>query len=257
MLIGIGGGVVCDIAGFVASTYMRGTRFGFVPTTLLAQVDASIGGKNGVNFAGYKNIIGTIRQPEFCLFDFELLKTLPEEELKSGLAEIVKHAAIGDNTLFSYLEEHHTDVLGLKKTAIEKVVYDSLLVKAGIVSRDESEKGERMKLNFGHTLGHAIESTTGMHHGEAVSIGMAIAARLSVTKGMLAAKDAERLAALLRKTGLPVEHMLDKEKLLDAVKRDKKRMENKINMVLLRSIGKAEICKISMDELEGVINDMC
>lgn len=169
-VVGIGGGIACDIAGFAASTYMRGLRFGFVPTTLLAMVDASVGGKNGVNFMGYKNIIGTIRQPEFCLCDFELLETLPESEMRNGLAEAVKSAAIGDAGFFSYLEGGWKDALSRKGSAVERVVHDSLRVKIGIVEADETEKGERMKLNFGHTIGHAVEKAAGIPHGEAISI---------------------------------------------------------------------------------------
>lgn len=255
IIIGIGGGIVCDITGFVATTYLRGIRFGFVPTTLLAQVDASIGGKNGVNFKGYKNMVGTIKQPEFCLFDFDLLKTLPERELKCGFAEVVKHAAIGDSALFAYLEVHVNDALSLKKTAIEKVVYDSLVVKAGVVTKDETEKGERMKLNFGHTIGHSIEKAAGIPHGEAVAIGMAIAANISAARGMIGKKDAERIIELLNKIGLPTSTELKTEVLIDAMRKDKKRRGNEINMVLLESIGKAKIETIKISELEGVLND--
>ncbi|VVB98401.1 3-dehydroquinate synthase [uncultured archaeon] len=201
---GIGGGIVCDVAGFAASTYLRGLKFGFAPTTLLAQVDASIGGKNGVNFKGYKNLVGTFRQPNFVLCDFEMLKTLPPRELRNGFAEIVKHGAIADAQLFSYLEENCKNALAIHRTAIEKIVYDSLMVKSRIVSLDETEKGERRKLNFGHTFGHAIEKTTGLPHGEAISIGMVAAARLSAAKGLLASKEADRIESLLKALGLPV-----------------------------------------------------
>lgn len=256
-VVGMGGGIACDVAGFAASTYLRGLPFGFVPTTLLAQVDASVGGKNGVNFRGYKNIIGLIRQPRFCLCDFSLLSTLPEKEMRCGFAEVVKHAAIGDAALFSYLEGGWSKAFKLNRTAIEKVVHDSLAVKIGIVGKDEGEKGERMKLNFGHTLAHALEKTTGVAHGEAVSIGMVAAAGLSVKKGLMQGKDAERLEALLREIGLPVRTGADKGEIAEAMRKDKKRHGGKIRMVLLEGLGKARVGEIGLDELEAVVDDMC
>ena len=256
-VVGIGGGIISDIAGFAASTYLRGLCFGFVPTTLLAQVDACVGGKNGVNFKGYKNLIGVFRQPQFCILDFGLLKTLPERELRCGMAEVVKHALIGDPTLFSYLEENSASALSLHRTVIEKIVHDSLVVKIKIVSADETEKGERRKLNFGHTFGHAVERTLGIPHGEAVSIGMVVAARLSVSMGMLAKKDGERIEALLEKIGLPTAIKGDKEAIFDAIEKDKKRENENINFVLLEGIGKAKVAEISIRELEGIVNDLC
>jgi len=255
-IVGVGGGIVCDVAGFIASTYMRGVQFGFAPTTLLAQVDAAVGGKNGVNFKGYKNIIGTIRQPGFCLCDFEMLKTLPEAEMRNGFAEVVKHAAIGDASLFTYLEGDWKRAFVLEKTAIGKVVHDSLQVKMRIVTADEMEKGERMKLNFGHTLGHAVEKVTGIPHGSAVSIGMVAAAKLSVRKTGLAQKDAERLETLLKGIGLPTSIGADREKVLDAMRKDKKRYGENIRMALLEGMGKAKIVEVGLGELEEVVDDM-
>ena len=179
-LVGVGGGIVCDITGFVASTFLRGVRFGFVATTLLAQVDASVGGKNGVNFEGYKNMVGLFQQPEFVICDPEVLKTLPRKEISCGLAEIVKHAAIADTDLFAYIEKHVEDILALDRQAVEKLVQVSVRIKSSIVSRDETEQGARRLLNFGHTFGHAIEKVVGVPHGEAVSMGMVIASALSV-----------------------------------------------------------------------------
>ncbi len=255
-IIGIGGGIVCDVAGFAASTYLRGVRFGFVPTTLLAQVDASIGGKNGVNFKGYKNLIGTFRQPEFVLCDFELLKTLPVRELGNGFAETVKHGAVGDTELFAYLEENCQNALNLHRTAIEKIVYDSLMVKTKIVSAVETEIGERRKLNFGHTIGHAIEKTAGLPHGEAISIGMVAAARLSAAKGMLAQKDAQRIESLLAKLGLPTKIKAGKRDIMDAIEKDKKRESVKINFVLLDGIGKSKVVGIPLGELGAIVDDL-
>jgi 3-dehydroquinate synthase len=255
-IVGIGGGVVCDIAGFVASTYLRGVRFGFVASTLLSQVDASVGGKNGVNFEGYKNMVGVFNQPEFVVCDMKLLKTLPEKEILCGLAEVVKHAVIGDTDLFSYLEKHYKRVLRLDAEAIEKVVYHSVLLKSSIVNRDEKEKGERRKLNFGHTLGHALEKTTGVPHGEAVSAGMVVASALSKKGGYLSAEQMDRIEALLKKLKLPTRVELDGKRLLDVVRKDKKRQGEEINFVLLQNIGKAVVEKISIKELETVVNEM-
>lgn len=258
-VIGIGGGIVCDIAGFVATTFMRGMKCGFVPTSLLAQVDASIGGKNGVNFKGYKNIIGTFRQPDFVLCDFELLATLPERELRCGFAEIVKHGAISDAALFTYLEENHAAALSLKKTVIEKVLHDALVAKAKVVERDETEHGERMKLNFGHTIGHSIERVVGIPHGEAISIGMVAEARLSVAKRMLTEKDAERLRTLLGNIGLPttLDGKCNKTAIIDAIKKDKKKRNAKLRIILLEGIGKAKVCEITEADLEVAIHDLC
>ncbi len=255
-IVGIGGGVVCDIAGFAASTYMRGVPFGFVSSTLLSQVDASVGGKNGVNFEGYKNMVGVFNQPEFVICDLNLLKTLPQKEVLCGLAEVVKHAAIGDSNLFSYLEQEDKRVLKLDEEVIEKAVYDSVLIKSGIVNRDEKEKGERRKLNFGHTLGHAIEKTTGAPHGEAVSVGMVAASALSEKKGYLSREEKDRIEALLKKFQLPTRVGLDGKRLLDAVRKDKKREGEEIHFVLLQGIGKAVVEKISVKELDTLISEM-
>jgi 3-dehydroquinate synthase len=256
-IVGVGGGIVCDITGFVASTYLRGIRFGFVPTTLLAQVDASIGGKNGVNFKGYKNIIGNIRQPEFCLCDSEMLKTLPKKEMRCGFAEVVKSAAIGDAELFTYLEENWEKASSLHQTALERVVTGSVNVKMKIVEEDEQEQGVRRKLNFGHTIGHAMEKVKGIPHGDAVSIGMVAAARISAERKYVDTKEVERLVKLLEDMGLPTEIQADKEMIMDAIRKDKKREKQSIMMSLLDGIGKARIEDVPLDEVEVVVNDMC
>jgi 3-dehydroquinate synthase len=253
MIVAIGGGIVCDIAGFVASTFMRGIRFGFVSSTLLAQVDASVGGKNGVNLHGYKNLIGVFNQPEFVICDLNLLKTLPLEEIRCGFAEIVKHTLIADAEMFSYLEKNYEKAIELDFQAIEKLVLNSVEIKSDIVNMDETEKGERRKLNFGHTFGHAIEKTTGLPHGEAVSMGMVVASELSVHHGLLSPEDSKRIKLLLRKLGLPVEISFDKSKIIDALKKDKKRETGKIHFVLLNKIGNAVIQEIEITELEKVI----
>ncbi len=255
-VVGVGGGIVCDITGFVASTYLRGVHFGFVPTTLLALVDASVGGKNGVNYHGYKNLVGTFNQPEFVLCDFSFLKTLPYDELKNGFAEAIKSSLIGDKSLFDYIEKNGQKISSLENKAIKKIVHDSLNVKMEIVSRDETEKGERRKLNFGHTIGHAIERTVGCSHGEAVSIGMVAAAKLSARKGMLTENKVKKIITLLDFFKLPVKPRGAQEAIMDAIRKDKKREGENIHFVLLDGIGKAQTEKISIDDLREVLFDL-
>jgi 3-dehydroquinate synthase len=249
-LIGIGGGVVCDVAGFVASTYMRGLRFGFVATSLLAQVDASVGGKNGVNLRGFKNLIGSVTQPEFVLCDLRLLDTLPESEVANGMAEILKHALIADADMFAFLEERAEEALALDPPTIEKLVGDSIRIKAGVVGRDEREAGERRILNFGHTFGHALEKAGGLSHGEAVSIGMVLAAGLSVKMNRLSAAAYQRIAGLLRRLRLPVSTAVNPDQVLAALRRDKKREAARIHFVLLDDIGRAAVEEVDIRELE-------
>jgi 3-dehydroquinate synthase len=252
-IAGIGGGVVCDIAGFAASTFLRGIRFGFVSSTLLSQVDASVGGKNGVNLDDYKNIVGLFNQPGFVICDLSLLSTLPERELLNGFAEIIKHAVICDTKLFAFLEDNHKKALSLDRNVIGKLVYDSVKIKSGIVSRDEKEKGERRKLNFGHTFGHAFEKSMGILHGEAISAGMINAARLSVKKDLLKEEEFERLKRLIELFGLPVELSCDRVKVIDAIKKDKKRDSLSLHFVLLSGIGSAIVKEILISELEKEI----
>jgi 3-dehydroquinate synthase len=252
-IVGIGGGIVCDIAGFVASTYLRGVRFGFVSSTLLSQVDASVGGKNGVNFKDYKNMVGVFNQPEFVICDLNLLSTLPKKEILNGMAEIVKHGAIEDAGLFAYLEEHSQKALALDIEVIEKLVYDSIAIKSAIVNQDELEKGARRKLNFGHTFGHAYEKTTGIPHGEAVSAGMVVASKISVKRGHLPSEDAQRIETLLQKIGLPVRIQAEWKSVLDALKKDKKRKGNHIYFVFLNKIGNAFVDQIPIEDVEPVL----
>jgi len=251
-ITGIGGGIVCDISGFTASTYLRGVRFGFVPSTLLAQVDASVGGKNGVNFRGYKNMIGVFNQPEFVICDTNLLKTLTETDYLCGFAEIVKHAVIADAEMFAFLEKNCPESRERNQDVLQKLVHDSIVIKSEVVNRDEREKGERRKLNFGHTFGHAIEKTAGIPHGQAVSAGMVIAARLSVSRGLLSENEALRIEALLEKLGLPTRIPVNIKEASDALKRDKKREGKGICFVLIKGIGNAVTEDITVEELEAV-----
>lgn len=253
-ILGIGGGIVCDVAGYVASTYLRGVRFGFVSTTLLSQVDASVGGKNGVNFGGYKNMVGVFNQPEFVICDLTLLKSLPIRETLCGFAEIIKHGAIADRHMLDFLETHRDDALDLEPAIIEHLVYRSVEIKAGVVTRDERERGERRKLNFGHTFGHAIEKLTGIPHGEAVGAGMVLAAKLSVEIGLLQSREARRLERIVQSYGLPVRPPVDAQAMLTAVRKDKKRDGASIHFVFLESLGSARIEEITFAELQRMIN---
>jgi len=255
-VVGVGGGVVCDLAGFAAATYLRGLDFGFVPTTLLAQVDAAIGGKNGLNFLGYKNMIGVIRQPEFVLSDPAFLRTLPAEEIRSGFAEVIKSALVADAGLFEFLEQRHRDVLALDDEAVRTAVAGAASIKAAIVQADEREANERRKLNFGHTLGHALEKTRGLRHGEAVACGMVMASRISASRGMLPSDDAVRIERLLVSAGLPTAAGADPESLMEAIRRDKKRDREDVLFVCLASIGRAEVVRLSYGELEEHIHDL-
>jgi len=255
-VLGVGGGVVCDIAGFAASTYLRGLAFGYAPTSLLAQADAAVGGKTGVNFRGFKNLVGVIRQPRFVLCDPETLETLPSAEVRNGLAEIVKHAAIADARFFGRLERRAPDLLALRPAAVAEAVGASVAIKAAIVSKDEEESGERRKLNFGHTLGHALEAALGLSHGEAVGIGMAASADISVRRGLLPPAAAERLRTLLRSYGLPAAAVFDKEPVLAALARDKKRSGSNIRFAFLRRIGEAVLGDLGLEELRAYVQDL-
>ncbi|PID40006.1 MAG: 3-dehydroquinate synthase [Proteobacteria bacterium] len=248
-ILGIGGGIVCDITGFVASTYMRGTRFGFVASTLLAQVDASVGGKNGVNFGGYKNMVGVFNQPEFVICDTTMLKTLPMREVLCGFAEIIKHGAIADGHMLDFIETHRDAALDLDPGIINHLVYRSVEIKAGVVARDEWEKGERRKLNFGHTFGHALEKITGIPHGEAVAIGMVMAANLSVQKGFLDRHDAVRMEQVVNSYGLPWQFPVNVADTLVAMRKDKKRDGDGIHFVFLDSLGNALVEEITFKKL--------
>jgi 3-dehydroquinate synthase len=255
-IVGIGGGIVCDVCGFAASIYMRGLRFGFVSTTLLSQVDASVGGKNGVNFRGYKNMLGVFNQPEFVICDTTMLQTLDEREFKAGFSEIIKAASIKDADLFAYLEYHYPDALAQKPDVLEKLIFDSVSIKAKVVEADEREKGERKKLNFGHTFAHALEHMTGMLHGEAVAIGMILAASLSVKLGFLAQAESSRIAAVINRFGLPDSSNADLRLVLKAMKKDKKKEGDYMHLILLNKIGNALIHKIPFEQLENLVYDL-
>lgn len=250
-LVGVGGGVVTDMTGYAASVYLRGVKFGFVPTTVLAMVDAAIGGKNGIDVGLYKNMIGTINQPQFLLYDVSLLKTLPLPEWRNGFAEIIKHAAILDAPMFKELEKHDIAFYQKNKAALQKLIQRNALLKARVVKDDEFEKDRRRLLNFGHTLGHAIEKQYGLMHGEAVAVGMAFAAKLSAE--MLRFKSADKLLKLIDRYGLPLTAGYNKQKVFDVLVSDKKREGEWMNFILLERIGKAVIKKIPLTEIYKLI----
>lgn len=256
-ILAIGGGIICDMAGFVAATFMRGVEFGFVSTTLLSQVDASVGGKNGVNFKGFKNFIGTFCLPKFVICELSMLKTLTQSELLSGMAEVIKHGAIADPDLFTYIENNTQKVLRYDEDALERFVSDSVIIKSNIVNLDARENGTRRLLNFGHTFGHAIEKITKMPHGHAISVGMVYAARLSAKIDKLPQSDVDRLISLLDLLGLPSKVKVNADELFAAMKGDKKREGSGVHFVLLSEIGKAYVEKISFEKLEQYVYDLC
>ena len=257
LLVGVGGGLATDVAGFVASTFLREVKFGFISTTLLGQVDASIGGKNGVNLDGYKNMVGTIRQPSFVWCDLSLLQTLARKEYISGIAEVIKYGAIGDAEFMFYLGEHMEGLISLDPSVLEEVVTRSARAKVDVVQKDEKESGVRKLLNFGHTIGHAIERDRKVLHGEAVAVGMIMAARLSVNLGMLKESDADLLRTLVSAAGLPVEMSLDAEVIYGNIRKDKKKSGDQIHFVLLDGPGNAVVRPIPLKELKSMLHDMC
>ncbi|MBN2215521.1 MAG: 3-dehydroquinate synthase [Bacteroidales bacterium] len=255
-IVAVGGGIVCDVTGFAASVFMRGLRFGFVSTTLLSQVDASVGGKNGVNYHRYKNMIGVFNQPDFVICDTEMLKTLDRKEFIAGFAEIVKGGAIRDENLFRYLENNWQKALEMDTEVINHLVYESVMVKSRVVEADEKEKGERRLLNFGHTFAHSFEKLVDILHGEAVSIGMMVASGISEKLGYLKSQERDRIRQLLKNIGLPVSIGLDVTKLLAAARQDKKREGETIHLILLSRIGEAFSHKIKLNKLEELVYDM-
>lgn len=255
-ILGIGGGIICDMSGFIATIFMRGIDFGFVSTTLLSQVDASVGGKNGVNFRGIKNIIGTFSLPKFVICELDILRSLPKTEILSGMGEVVKYGCIYSEDFFKYIENHIDDIKNYSLDVFETLVYESVRIKAEVVSKDAKESGARRMFNFGHTFGHAIEKLTHMPHGCAVSVGMVYAAKLSVLKGKMSQSDCNRLISLLEKMEMPTTCEAKPEELLQLMRSDKKREGDSVHFVYLTSIGTCVVEKLSYTELAKVINDL-
>ncbi|MGH3642013.1 MAG: 3-dehydroquinate synthase [Mycobacterium sp.] len=253
-LIALGGGVIGDLAGFTAATFQRGVPFIQVPTTLLAQVDSSVGGKTAVNHPGGKNLIGAFHQPRLVFIDVATLRTLPRRQVQAGMAEVIKHGAILGPALFDLLEAQLDQIMALDETLLIEVVRQNCAIKAAVVGEDERESGHRAVLNFGHTVGHAVEMLTdyrGYLHGEAIAIGMAFAARLSAARGVCPPAVADRLIALLQRAGLPVEipEELIGRHLVLAVETDKKMSGGKVKFVCLEDIGRTRFVPLSGDEI--------
>jgi len=253
----LGGGVIGDLGGFVAATFMRGIPLIQIPTSLVAQVDASIGGKVAVNLPEGKNLIGAFYQPLLVLADVGFLRTLPERELKAGLAEVVKYGVIADPGLFRYLELNLEAILARDQEALTEIVLTSCRIKAGIVAEDEREEGRRVILNFGHTVGHAIEALTGytrFRHGEAVAIGMLAAAMLSFQRGLCREKDLQRIRDLLARIGLPTALPVPPGEIITAILYDKKVRETVPRLVLTKGIGHVTVSRVDdLKELEEVL----
>lgn len=256
LLVGVGGGVVTDIAGYVAAIYMRGIKCGLVPTSILAMVDAAIGGKNGIDVGVFKNMVGTIRQPEFIFYDYSFLETLPVPEWVNGFAEIIKHACIKDSLMFSFLEKYSLHEYQADKTLVADLIEKNAGIKTTIVTSDEYEKGERKLLNFGHTIGHAVENLHSMPHGHAVSIGMVAACNLSEKINGFHFADAARIVKLLAQYHLPVDLETDHAKVFEVLKMDKKRKADGVQFILLKNIGHAEIQFVSLADLEKHLKEI-
>ena len=294
-IVGIGGGITTDIAGFVASTYKRGVKFGFIPTTLLAQADASIGGKNGVNFHSYKNIIGTITQPEWIYICPHLLGTLSCREFRAGIAEVMKTFLLFDREYYKATLEYFSKLMHIYEThntytpdgnfynlpLLIDIIGKCAQYKNGVVERDEFERGERRLLNLGHTFAHAIEkiygeyansnenranaANEGIMHGEAVSIGLVLAAKLSGRMGMASNGFVQKLGNDLKSVGLPIQipcnpvtgERISMAQIVDALKKDKKVSGEHINLILPQEIGCVKDMNISIKELEELAGDLC
>lgn len=251
ILFALGGGVVGDMTGFAAATFLRGISFIQIPTSLLAMVDSSIGGKTGVDFDSYKNMVGAFHQPGAVYMNLSTLKTLPEREFYSGFGEIIKHGLIKDQLYYQWLKEHASSICSKESTLLEELIYRSNEIKRHVVENDPKEKGERALLNFGHTLGHAIEKFLhfSLLHGECVSLGVIAASYLSMKRGMISREELYEMKEIFKQYHLPVSYQgLDAEKILDFMKNDKKIIGGNIRFILLNGIGNAVIDKHITDE---------
>jgi 3-dehydroquinate synthase len=243
-VLALGGGVIGDLAGFIAATYMRGVPFIQVPTTLLAQVDSSIGGKVAVNHGHLKNNIGTFYQPKLVISDISTLKTLPEKEIINGLAEVIKYGVIRDKELFKLIEDNLNGLKMMESGLMQEVVFRCAAIKAVIVEKDEKDLGLRNILNYGHTVGHALESVSGFRikHGEGVAIGMVAAGMISNRMGILSQLELDRIISIVKETGLPSGIAgLNIEKIMQVIEYDKKKVKGKIRFILPETIGKVFI----------------
>jgi 3-dehydroquinate synthase len=257
-IMALGGGVVGDLAGFAAASYLRGIPYVQVPTTLLAQVDSSVGGKTGVNHQDGKNLIGAFYQPRVVLIDVNVLRSLSRRELVAGLAEIIKYGIIEDPALFTLLEEKMDKVIGLDRELLVEIIATSCAIKARVVEKDEREDDYRTVLNFGHTIGHALEAVTEYRnylHGEAVGIGMVQAAAISVQRGFCDQRSHERIRKLIRKAGLPLElpPQISRQNLIQSMEVDKKSAGGKIKFVMCAGIGRSCFHSLTPGEILGAL----
>ena len=253
-VVALGGGVIGDLAGFTAAVVRRGVRYVQVPTSLLAQVDSSVGGKTGINTSHGKNLVGSFHQPHLVLADIDTLSSLPDREMRAGYAEVIKYGLLGDQNFYTWLDDNVNNVLRRDKEAVKKAVRRSVEMKAEIVARDETEQGDRALLNLGHTFGHALEAWTGyssrLLHGEGVAVGMSLAARFSEQLGHCPPQTAAQITAHLKRSGLPTtiaeikaESPPDASHLLDLMGQDKKVKDGRLTFILLRQIGDAFITR--------------
>lgn len=252
LLIALGGGVVGDLTGFVAATYLRGIDFLQIPTTLLAQVDSSIGGKTGVDFQQYKNMVGAFHMPRMVYMNTATLNTLPAEQFSSGMAEIIKHGLIRDEAYYRWISDHREGICGLDPELLEEMIYRSCQIKGSVVEEDPKEKGVRAHLNFGHTVGHAVEKLSDfrLSHGYSVALGMKAAAYLSKKLGYLSGEDISEMLSVFASFGLPVSLPLeeDSREILQATKSDKKMAGKQIKFIILTAVGTAQIYREFTDE---------
>ena len=262
-LVALGGGVVGDITGYAAASYQRGVNFIQVPTSLLSQVDSSVGGKTGVNHDLGKNMIGAFYQPKAVIIDVDTLDTLSDQEYSAGMAEVIKYGLLGSADFLSMLEDNIESIMARNKDLIIEIIFNSCKDKASIVALDEFERGKRALLNLGHTFGHGIENAFGYGnylHGEAVSIGMVMAAKLSMDEGHLSHEDAIRVENILSKANLPIaiKKSIDSEALIEAMSLDKKSIDGKIRLVLLKALGDSYLTdSYSKENFNGVVNHFC
>ena len=257
MLLALGGGVTGDLTGFAAATYLRGIDFVQIPTSLLAQVDSSIGGKTGIDFMQYKNMVGAFYQPKLVYMNLSVLHSLPGKQIVSGMGEIIKHGLIKDASYFEWLIAHEKEIWALDPEILEEMIYISCNIKRDVVERDPKEQGERALLNFGHTIGHAIEklSDFSLYHGECVGLGIVAASYLSMQLGHISKEDFDKIQNALSLFELPTQmDGFNAEKVLSATKSDKKMVGNQVKFILLKEIGNAYIYRELTDEqiLDGI-----
>ncbi|BBB24317.1 3-dehydroquinate synthase [Isorropodon fossajaponicum endosymbiont JTNG4] len=262
-LIALGGGVVGDMTGFAAASYQRGVNFIQIPTTLLSQVDSSVGGKTGVNHVLGKNMIGAFHQPKCVLIDIDTLDTLGNQQYSAGMAEVIKYGLLGHSNFFNFLKENIKDLMDRNKLLMAEIIYQSCQHKANIVAQDELEVGRRALLNFGHTFGHAIENTLGYGtflHGEAISVGMLMAVKLSQLEGYLSSNQVAQVQDLLEKANLPISIIgkISASDFMKAMLVDKKVINGNIRLILLKELGHAFVCDHYKNQLlNQVINEFC